>query len=250
MRIGQAESFGREPAQRQPIASIGRMREFLTPSLPLAHQVPDLLCRGRAISSASVSPTRAATRLRRRLHESRSEQESFPGRPNRGSLARGPQQPRESPSCRPRKDSLTYLCFDWHVAPFRARVTNPRAHVVAVNEESGMDSNPGGIDIMDALAKYGDESFRTRSVRIGVVYTMTYDRATVAVYDFDARRPAAYPKAGSSLRRNRPATRASSFCEFSRRVACRTRQRTTSRGNKASRARRTTSHGAKLSTSG
>ena len=59
-----------------------------------------------------------------------------------------------------------------------------------------MDSNPGGIDIMDALAKYGDESFRTRSVRIGVVYTMTYDRATVAVYDFDREKAGGLPKGG------------------------------------------------------
>ena len=59
-----------------------------------------------------------------------------------------------------------------------------------------MDSNPGGIDIMDALAKSGDESFRTRSARIGVVYTMTYDRATVAVYDFDREKAGGLPKGG------------------------------------------------------
>ena len=50
------------------------------------------------------------------------------------------------------------------------------------------------MDIMDALAADGDGSFRERSARVGAVYTMTYDRATVAVYDFDREQAGGLPK--------------------------------------------------------
>ena len=39
-------------------------------------------------------------------------------------------------------------------------------------------------------------SFRTRAVRVGAVYTMTYRRATVAVYDFDREKAGGLPKGG------------------------------------------------------
>ena len=50
------------------------------------------------------------------------------------------------------------------------------------------------MDIMAALADGSDGSFRERSARVGVVYTMTYDRATVAVYDFDREKAGGLPK--------------------------------------------------------
>ena len=53
---------------------------------------------------------------------------------------------------------------------------------------------PKGMDIMDALADGSDGSFRERSARVGAVYTMTYDRATVAVYDFDREEAGGLPK--------------------------------------------------------
>ena len=52
------------------------------------------------------------------------------------------------------------------------------------------------MDIMDALGEGGDGSFRERSARVGVVYTMTYDRATIAVYDFDREKAGGLPKGG------------------------------------------------------
>ena len=50
------------------------------------------------------------------------------------------------------------------------------------------------LDIMDALAGGTGGSFRERSTRVGAVYSMTYDRATVAVYDFDRERAGGLPK--------------------------------------------------------
>ena len=50
------------------------------------------------------------------------------------------------------------------------------------------------MDIMEALADSSEESFRKRSARVGAVYTMTYDRATVAVYDFDREQAGGLPK--------------------------------------------------------
>ena len=52
------------------------------------------------------------------------------------------------------------------------------------------------MDIMAALAEGSAGSFREQSVRVGVVYTMTYDRATVAVYDFDREKAGGLPKGG------------------------------------------------------
>ena len=56
--------------------------------------------------------------------------------------------------------------------------------------------DPKELDIMDVLEEGGDGSFRERSPRVGVVYTMTYDRATVAVYDFDREKAGGLPKGG------------------------------------------------------
>ena len=55
-------------------------------------------------------------------------------------------------------------------------------------------NDPKEMDIMDALADGSDGSFRERSARVGVVYTMTYDRATVTVYDFDREKAGGLPK--------------------------------------------------------
>ena len=55
-------------------------------------------------------------------------------------------------------------------------------------------NDPKEMDIIDALADGSDGSFRERSARVGVVYTMTYDRATVAVYDFDREKAGGLPK--------------------------------------------------------
>ena len=57
-------------------------------------------------------------------------------------------------------------------------------------------NDPQEMDIMDALAHGSDGSFRKRSVRVGAIYTMTYDRATVAVYDFDREKAGGLPKGG------------------------------------------------------
>ena len=57
-------------------------------------------------------------------------------------------------------------------------------------------NTPKDMDIMDALAEDGDGPFRDRSVRVGAIYTMTYDRATVAVYDFDREKAGGLPKGG------------------------------------------------------
>ena len=52
------------------------------------------------------------------------------------------------------------------------------------------------MDIMAALDDGSHGSFRERANRVGVVYTMTYDRATVAVYDFDREKAGGLPKGG------------------------------------------------------
>ena len=53
-----------------------------------------------------------------------------------------------------------------------------------------------GMDILDALAKNETEGFRKQSARVGAVYTMTYDRATIAIYDFDREQAGGLPKGG------------------------------------------------------
>lgn len=51
-----------------------------------------------------------------------------------------------------------------------------------------------GMDIMQGLRDGTEESFRKRSVRVGAVYNMTYDQATIAIYDFDREKAGGLPK--------------------------------------------------------
>ena len=55
------------------------------------------------------------------------------------------------------------------------------------------NSDPG---ILDQLASDAGSSFRQRSARVGAVYTMTYSRATVVVFDYDREVAGGLPKGG------------------------------------------------------
>lgn len=56
---------------------------------------------------------------------------------------------------------------------------------------SSKDSN-----ILDHLADDVGYSFRTQSTKVGSVYTMSYNRAIVAIYDFDREQAGGLPKGG------------------------------------------------------
>lgn len=57
-------------------------------------------------------------------------------------------------------------------------------------------TSPKDSNILDHLADDVGYSFRTQSAKVGAVYTMSYDRAIVAIYDFDREQAGGLPKGG------------------------------------------------------
>lgn len=57
-------------------------------------------------------------------------------------------------------------------------------------------TSPKDSNILDHLADDVGYSFRTQSDKVGAVYTMSYDRAIVAIYDFDREQAGGLPKGG------------------------------------------------------